>query len=60
MKITFLSQELENAEKEVYKKAITLHRYNQSAAALSLGVSRGTLRTKLNKYFPGEFIGTRE
>ena len=35
-------------------------RYNQSKAARVFGVSRGTLRTKLKRYFDDEFIGTRD
>jgi len=34
-------------------------KYNQSQAALSLGISRGTLRAKLKKYFDDKYISTR-
>ena len=34
-------------------------RYNQSRAAIVLGVSRGTLRTKLKRYFDDQYVGTR-
>lgn len=49
-------QLLKDSESNIYRRAITVARYNQSTAAKLLGVSRGTLRTKLKEYFPGEFI----
>lgn len=35
-------------------------KYNQSRAAVMLGLSRGTLRTKLRKYFDDQYTGTRD
>lgn len=40
----------------VYK----LSRYNQSRAALMLGISRGCLRMKLSEYFGDMYLGSRE
>lgn len=51
-----LNKALEMAEKEVYRFGMQLARYNQSKAAKLIGVSRGTLRTKLDLYFPGEYL----
>lgn len=35
-------------------------KYNQSKAAKVMGVSRGTLRTKLKQYFDDKYCGSRE
>ena len=51
---------LEEVEAPLFRTVMELSRYNQSRAARILGVSRGTLRTKLKRYFDDEFIGTRE
>ena len=51
---------LEEIEGPLFRTVMELTRYNQSKAARVLGVSRGTLRTKLKRYFDDEFIGTRE
>jgi Fis family transcriptional regulator, factor for inversion stimulation protein len=51
---------LEEIEAPLFRAVMELTRYNQSKAARVLGVSRGTLRTKLKYYFDDEFIGTRE
>ncbi|MBA4697701.1 MAG: Fis family transcriptional regulator [Legionella sp.] len=51
---------LEEIEAPLFRTVMELTRYNQSKAARVLGVSRGTLRTKLKRYFDDEFIGTRE
>ena len=51
---------LESVEAPLFRTVMELTRYNQSRAARVLGVSRGTLRTKLKHYFDDEFIGTRE
>lgn len=48
------------AEAEIYKFAIEQSRFNQSRAASALGVSRGTLRTKLNLYFPNVYMDSKE
>ncbi len=41
---------LHNAEKEVYLRAYKHAKGNQTQAALLLGVSRGTLRTKVKAF----------
>lgn len=51
---------LEEVERPLFRTVMEMTRYNQSRAARVLGVSRGTLRTKLSHYFDDEFIGTRE
>lgn len=50
---------MEEVEGPLFRSVMELTRYNQSKAARVLGVSRGTLRTKLKYYFDEEFIGTR-
>ena len=50
---------IEEVEAPLFRSVMELTRYNQSKAARVLGVSRGTLRTKLKYYFDEEFIGTR-
>lgn len=50
---------MEEVEGPLFRSVMELTRYNQSKAARVLGVSRGTLRTKLKYYFGDEFIGTR-
>jgi len=50
---------VEEVEGPLFRTVMELTRYNQSKAARVLGVSRGTLRTKLKRYFDDEFIGTR-
>ncbi|OGV28103.1 MAG: Fis family transcriptional regulator [Legionellales bacterium RIFCSPHIGHO2_12_FULL_37_14] len=51
---------LEEVEGPLFRTVMEMTRYNQSRAARVLGVSRGTLRTKLKHYFDDEFIGTRD
>lgn len=51
---------VEEVEAPLFRTVMELTRYNQSKAARVLGVSRGTLRTKLKRYFDDEFIGTRD
>jgi len=51
---------VEEVEAPLFRTVMEMTRYNQSKAARVLGVSRGTLRTKLKRYFDDEFIGTRE
>jgi len=51
---------LEEIEPPLFRTVMEMTRYNQSKAAHVLGVSRGTLRAKLKRYFDDEFIGTRE
>ncbi len=50
---------IEEIEGPLFRTVMEMTRYNQSKAARVLGVSRGTLRTKLKRYFDDEFIGTR-
>ena len=50
---------VEEVETPLFRTVMELTRYNQSKSARVLGVSRGTLRTKLKRYFDDEFIGTR-
>lgn len=51
-----LSTLLEKAEKHVIKLAMKRCKGNQSVAALALGISRGTLRTKLKQYFGDKYF----
>ncbi len=51
---------IEEIEAPLFRTVMELTRYNQSKAARALGVSRGTLRTKLKRYFDDEFIGSRD
>ncbi len=51
---------IEEVEAPLFRTVMEQTRYNQSKAARVLGVSRGTLRTKLKRYFDDEFIGTRD
>lgn len=44
---------LTEAEKYIYMTAFHENRFNQSATAKALGVSRGTFRTKLSRYLDG-------
>ena len=50
---------LEEIEIPLYKVVMEHSRYNQSRAAIILGVSRGTLRIKLKRYFDDQYVGTR-
>jgi len=50
---------LEEIEIPLYKVVMEHCRYNQSRAAIVLGVSRVTLRTKLKRYFDDHYVGTR-
>ena len=47
---------VEEVEAPLFRTVMEMTRYNQSKAARVLGVSRGTLRTKLKRYFDDEFI----
>lgn len=51
---------VEEVEAPLFRTVMELTRYNQSKAARVMGISRGTLRTKLKCYFDDEFIGTRD
>jgi Fis family transcriptional regulator, factor for inversion stimulation protein len=50
---------LEEVEVPLFKAVMEHCKYNQSRAAIVLGISRGTLRTKLRKYFDDKYVGTR-
>lgn len=50
---------LTQLEEPLLRAVMRKTRYNQSLAAKVLGLSRGTLRTKLKQYFDDEFVGTR-
>jgi DNA-binding NtrC family response regulator len=47
---------LNTLEAKYIKHVYKLSRYNQVRAAKMLGISRGCLRMKLHKYYPGEFM----
>lgn len=51
---------VEEIEAPLLRTVMEMTRYNQSRAARVLGISRGTLRAKLERHFGDEFIGTRE
>lgn len=50
---------LEEVEIPLFEATMTFTKNNQSKAARILGLARGTLRTKLKKYFDDTYIGTR-
>lgn len=51
---------LEQVEVPLLEKIMQYTRNNQSKAANILGISRGTLRTKLKRYFGDRYVGTRD
>ena len=51
---------LEEIETPLFKAVMEHCKYNQSRAALMLGISRGTLRTKLRRYFDDKYVGSRD
>jgi len=51
---------LSDMEAVIYEAAYAAARYNQSKAARSLGVSRGTFRTKLREHFGSKYISLAE
>ena len=51
---------MEQVEPALFKAVIERCKYNQSRAASMLGLSRGTLRTKLSKYFDDQYCGSRD
>ena len=51
---------LEEIETPLFRAVMEHCKYNQSRAALMLGVSRGTLRTKLRRYFDDKYVGSRD
>lgn len=50
---------MEEIEAPLYKAVMDFCRYNQCRSAAILGVSRGTLRSKLQYYFGDRYVGTR-
>lgn len=50
---------IEEIEEPLYKVVMENCKYNQSRAAILLGVSRGTLRTRLRYYFDDQYVGSR-
>jgi len=50
---------LEQVEPALFKAVIEHCKYNQSKAAILLGLSRGTCRMKLKKYFDDQYCGSR-
>lgn len=51
---------LEEVEMPLFRAVMEYCKYNQSRAAIMLGISRGTLRTKLRRYFDDKYVGSRE
>ena len=51
---------LEEIEIPLFKVVMEHCKYNQSRAADMLGISRGTLRTKLRHYFDDKYVGSRD
>ena len=51
---------LEEVEAPLLRAVMEHCKYNQSRAAIMLGISRGTLRTKLRRYFDDKYVGTRD
>lgn len=51
---------LEEIETPLFRAVMEHCKYNQSRAAIMLGVSRGTLRTKLRRYFDDKYVGSRD
>lgn len=51
---------LEEIETPLFRAVMEHCKYNQSRAALLLGISRGTLRTKLRRYFDDKYVGSRD
>ena len=50
---------LEEVEIPLFEATMRYTKNNQSKAARILGLARGTLRTKLKRYFEDTYIGTR-
>jgi DNA-binding protein Fis len=51
---------IDEVETPLFKVVMEYCKYNQSRAAIMLGISRGTLRTKLRKYFDDKYVGSRD
>jgi transcriptional regulator with AAA-type ATPase domain len=50
---------LNEAIADVLLEVLQRNKYNQSKTAKDLGLSRGTTRNYLERYFPGEFLSKR-
>lgn len=50
---------IEQIEPTLFEMVMEYSRYNQSKAAYMLGMSRGTLRSRLRKCFGDKYVGTR-
>ncbi|MEE9451762.1 MAG: helix-turn-helix domain-containing protein [Gammaproteobacteria bacterium] len=50
---------ISKAEVPLLEMVMERYRYNQSQVAHVLGLSRGTLRSKLRHYFDDKYVGTR-
>ena len=50
---------IEEVETPLFRAVMEHCKYNQSRAAVMLGISRGTLRTKLRRYFDDKYVGSR-
>jgi len=50
---------LEQVEPALFQAVIEHSKYNQRKAAVLLGISRGTCRLKLKKYFDDKYCGSR-
>ena len=51
---------MEQIEPPLFQAVMEQCKYNQSKAAKVMGISRGTLRTKLKKYFDDKYCGSRD
>jgi len=51
---------LEEVEIPLLQATMEYTKNNQARAAIILGLARGTLRTKLKKYFDDTYVGTRD
>ena len=51
---------LEEIETPLFRAVMEHCKYNQSRASSMLGISRGTLRTKLRHYFDDKYVGSRD
>lgn len=60
IEIDDLSTAFKKAERAIVLEALKAGRYKQSRAAELLGISRGTMRTKLIEHFGYTYVSTRE
>ncbi len=50
---------IEQIQPPLFKAVMERYKYNQNRAAKVLGISRGTLRRLLIKYFDDHYVGSR-